>query len=109
MLNDYKFRGRSCDGTYHSGMLSAEADEYGMTRCFIRDDKGTVWEVAPDSVGQYTHRKDMHGIEVYEKSNLVYEGTLYTVKFSYKHSAYIGICNRGIKLLVNMAEITVIP
>jgi len=55
-----KFRGRDEEGQWYYGLLSWYTD---VLAC-IND--GTDWEVNPETVGQYTGKKDVNKKEIFE-------------------------------------------
>lgn len=91
-----KFRGKSVQNNewvYGYYNYTFDRDYYSQTyddvpaRCAYIDTDTNYYEVIPDTVGQYTERKDKNGIEIYEGAFLIIYGGIYFVK--YKNGSFV--------------------
>ena len=65
-MREYKFRGQNRNKTWFRGDMSRMTDD-GVKIVEIYDDEtGLGGPVLPETVGQYTERKDARGTEIYD-------------------------------------------
>lgn len=69
-MRELKFRGMDIKGNWHYGMLTILAHDYGRVKAgaYISNSAGMpfAYEVRPETVGQYTERKDKNTREIYD-------------------------------------------
>lgn len=87
MQREIKFRGKRLDNDPQTGPSDGwvhgfyEQDWYiGKMRHFIKSCP-CVWEIDPNTVGQYTGLKDKNGREIYEGDIISARGIILTVKY----------------------------
>ena len=84
-MREIKFRGYGKDEHGEHWIYGNLLDEKLIGLVAIQDEKCHVWEVDPESVGQYTGMKDCEGREIYEGDivRVIYYGeeSIHVIKY----------------------------
>ena len=62
-MREIKFRGRDIHGNWHIGLVTHTGNAWYISN---QDGAETVYEIIPETIGQYTELKDQYGNELFE-------------------------------------------
>ena len=92
-MREILFRGKHDDtGEWIEGYFGQSVDtfiiqDYGLVAGHFK-----VFKVVPETVGQYTGMKDIHGVKIFEGDIVNYDGSCYKVVFESRNgTGYFGI------------------
>lgn len=91
-MRKIKFRGKHGSVWHHGSLITQDTD-----RPQILNDYGDVYDVAPETVGQYTGREDRHGVPIYE-GDILTDNVSYNLFYEvYFNEKSLSFCMRGIR------------
>lgn len=101
-MREIKFRGFGKDKK--QWIYGSLLDERSVGIVAIQDEKCHVWEVDPESVGQFTGLYDANRREIYEGDILSNGRDTVAVSYSIEFAAFVGLYNGREDLVLNLDD-----
>jgi uncharacterized phage protein (TIGR01671 family) len=83
MKREIKFRALTNDKSGHGRWVYGNYTEGQYNYHYMTNNDGSVWQIDPETVGEFTGLKDKNGKEIYEGDIVFYEDHEWKVVFEY--------------------------